>query len=253
MRYVYIFFANCLMVHLVGAATTAPDTAIAQGTETEQSIQAISIHDAKDPEFKSYRRMLSGLDAFERHHQLAPAASSRFILRPQQPNVEINGVRLRVAGDDTSIDISVAVDGTFSLPRNQLLASDETAELILNRKKGLFRWRPDIRTPGVKPNARRMGDLRLECEIRWAVEMDDLPFFQRTLFQSLGGPCHSKNVFVQYQAPKKLNGVTLESGARRESINADRLGKNGGFFSPPLHDQSWPDDTIIAFQFEDAL
>ena len=38
-----------------------------------------------------------------------------------------------------------------------------------------------------------------------------------------------------------------------EPFEFDRLGKNGGFFSPPLHDQSWPDDTIIAFQFEDAL
>lgn len=249
----YIFVANFLLLQFASASAIASENPPALGTEAEQAIQTISIRDTKDPEFKSYRRMLSGLDAFEQHRQLAPSSLPRFILRPQQPDSEVSDVRLRIAGNETSIDVPVAADGTFSLPRHQLLASDENAELILNRKKGLFRWRPDIRTPGVQSNARRLGDLRLKCEIRWAVEKDDLTFFKRALFQTFGGPCQSSNIFVLYPAPKKLAGVNLVSGERRESLDAGRLMENGGFFSPPLHDHSWPDDTIVEFDFAAAL
>ncbi|MES2072170.1 MAG: hypothetical protein V4488_17575 [Pseudomonadota bacterium] len=213
------------------------------------------VNGTKDPEFKPYRQMLAGLDAFEQHQQLAPAALPRFVLRPQQADAGVNavsgvsGVTLRIAGDTTSIDVPLAADGTFSLPRNQSLAAEANADLLLNRKKGLYRWRPDIRSPDVPAGARRLGDLRLECEMRWAVEQEDLSFVKRTLFRTMGGPCRSANIFVLYPAPEKLAGVSLASGQRRESLAAERLAGSALFYAPPLHDRSWPDDTLVEFEF----
>lgn len=245
----YIIAANFLLLQFVCAAAIAADNPSVPNAVAAQGGETVTVSGTKDPEFKSYRQMLAGLDAFEQHHQLAPASSPRFVLRPQQADAGVYGVTLRIAGNETSINVPLAADGTFSLPRNQALASEDNVELLLNRKKGLYRWRPDVRSPDVPDNARRLGDLRLECEMRWAVEKNDLNFVTRTLFRTMGGPCQSVNVFVLYPAPEKLIGAILVSGKRRESLSADRLVRNGIFFAPPLHDRSWPDDTIVEFNF----
>lgn len=240
---------NLLWLQLISETVTAGELPIAIEDDSSQ-IQTISIVSSKDPDWKPYRTMLLGLDAFDRHHDLAPGTALRFVLRPQQVDLTVAGVTLRIAGNQTSIDVPIATNGTFSLPRNQP-ASDENADLVLNKKKGLFRWRPDIRSTGVPVNARRLGDLRLECEVRWAVEKGDLSFVQRTLFHTLGGPCKTSSVNVLYLAPGQLSSATLISGERRESLPINRLNEGGHFFSPPIYDKSWPDDTLVEFEFID--
>lgn len=47
-----------------------------------------------------------------------------------------------------SLPLAVAEDGTFVVPRSEA-AGKEDAELLLKRKPGTFRWRPDVRPPGV--------------------------------------------------------------------------------------------------------
>lgn len=248
----HIIAANFLLLQLVSAAAIANENPSVPHAEAAPE-PTVTVGGTKDPEFKPYRQMLAGLDAFDQHHQLAPASSPRFVLRPQQADAGVNGVTLRIAGDSTSVDVPLAADGTFSLPRNQALAAEGNADMLLNRKKGLYRWRPDIRSPDVPANARRLGDLRLECEMRWAVEQEDLSFVRRTLFRTLGGPCRSANIFVLYPAPEKLAGVSLVSGQRRESLAAERLAGSELFYAPPLHDRSWPDDTVVEFEFAARL
>ena len=51
------------------AQVTAPDA----GTETKVEVSGV-----KDPELRPYRIMSRGLDAFDKHHGLAPSASLRF-------------------------------------------------------------------------------------------------------------------------------------------------------------------------------
>ncbi len=247
-----VIAANFLLLQIVCAAAIANENPPVPNAAAAQESGTVTVGGTKDPEFKPYRQMLAGLDAFEQHHQLAPASLPRFVLRPQQADAGVDGVTgvtLRIVGDTTSIDVPLAPDGTFSLPRNPSLAAEGNADLLLNRKKGLYRWRPDIRSSDVPAGVRRLGDLRLECEMRWAVEQEDLSFVRRTLFRTLGGPCRSANVFVLYPAPEKLAGVSLVSGQRRESLAAERLTGGGIFFAPPLHDRSWPDDTLVEFNF----
>jgi len=55
-------------------------------------------------------------------------------------------------------------DHSFSLPRD-VEAADEGAYVKTNRKAKSFAWRVDIRSPRLPSNARRLGDLRLECTI----------------------------------------------------------------------------------------
>lgn len=216
----------------------------------DQAVQSVSVSGTKDPDWKPYRKMLDGLDAFDAHHALAPQASLNFLLRPQQPNLKLDNLTLRIVGDHTSIDVPIAADYTFSLPRDEAAARDD-ADLRLNTKKGLFRWRPLVLTPGLPPNTRRLGDLRLECEVRWAVDKFDLSFLKLTFLTPLGGACHSSRARIFYVAAAPIASVTLVSGTRRESLPAERMDPHDNQrYSPPLYDADWPDDTLVLLELQ---
>lgn len=84
------------------------------------------------------------------------------------PASHADGLSLRLASDSVSIPITIDTDGRFAIPRSQA-AYDADATFILNKKNGLFTYYPDIRTPGLPQNVRRLGDLRLECFVWQAV------------------------------------------------------------------------------------
>jgi hypothetical protein len=223
-------------------------TGAAMAQQAEDKIEEVKVTGAKDPEFKTYKPFILGLDAFDKYKTLAPTAPLRFILRTLDPKINYEGVTMRIAGNEESLAVPVAPDGTFSMPRNQALA-DEDAEIILNRKKGVFRWRPSIYTPGLAENTRRLGDLRLECEVRWAVERPDLPFFIRTMFSAMGGPCGSARVRVMQVAPRELAAVHLVSGDKRLDLDKKQFEEKNRGYVVPLHDKAWPDDTLIELEF----
>lgn len=234
----------------VSLSVSAPVLAWAGTDETPaEVVQQVAVSSSKDPDWKPYRKMLLGLDAFDRHHALAPQAELKFVLRPQQPNLALADLKLRIVGDRTTIDVPIAADATFSVPRDEAAAADD-ADLRLSSKKGLFRWRPDIRTAGLPAGTRRLGDLRLECEVRWAVDKFDASFLQLAYLVPLGGVCHTSRSRVFFTSASPIVGATLVSGSRREKLPAERLDvKDRTRYAPPLHDQNWPDDTLVELEF----
>ncbi len=226
-------------------STSSP--VMAEDTPLEPT-QQVNVAGTRDPDWKPYRKMLDGLDAFNQYHDLAPKAELKFILRPQQPNLTVAGLKLRIVGDNANIELPIAADATFSVPRDEAAAKDD-ADLRLSSKKGLFRWRPDIHTPGLPAGTRRLGDLRLECEVRWAVDKFDASFIKLAYIVPLGGVCHSSRSRVFYTTASPITGATLVSGSRREKLPAERLdAKDRTRYAPPLHDQDWPDDTLVEFE-----
>lgn len=211
-------------------------------------VQTVEVSGIKNPELRSYRNMLAGLDAFEREHKLAPQAETlRFLLKPQQPGVRLEGITMRIAGGDTNIAVPVAADGGFVLPRSQA-ADDSDADIILNRKSGTFSGVPEIKSLNVPPNMRRLGDIRLECEVMIAIAKKEVNFALRAVASvALGGGdwCMSSKIHYGTPAPWPSDSATLVYGERRLVLPTGRQKK---YFSVPLQDRSWPDDTLITFQ-----
>jgi hypothetical protein len=214
----------------------------------QEATQQVNVAGSRDPDWKPYRKMLDGIDAFDRHHALAPQAQLKFILRPQQPQLTTSDLKLRIVGDNVNIEVPIAADLTFSVPRDDSAAKDD-ADLRLSTKKGLFRWRPDIHTAGIPSGTRRLGDLRLECEVRWAVDKFDASLIKLAYLVPLGGVCHTSRSRVFYSNNAPITGATLVSGSRRERLPVERLdAKDRTRYAPPLHDKSWPDDTLVEFE-----
>lgn len=209
--------------------------------------QTVEISSAKNPDWKSYRVMLKGLDAFEKHYVHAPQASPQFILKPRRLDVSLAGLSLRLVSDESSRSIPLASDGSFVLPRDEQAAS-QNAELMINRKKEMFRWWPLVQTPGVATNYRRLGDLRLECEMFWAIHYDDLPFVARNFVRALGGPCQTRKVILSFPAEwMGLQAATLVQGERRLNLVVD---KDKSMYSITLYNPDFSDDALIELRFE---
>jgi hypothetical protein len=207
----------------------------------------VTVSSVRDPELKSYRTLLKSYDVVEAFKALAPGADFRFVLLPP-PGVAARDLSLRIADADNSVAVPVDRDNTFALPR--LAAFENTdAELLLNVKKGGARWRPLVRTPGLGPDTRRLGDLRLECEIRWAVEYDEMPFVRRNLFRALGGPCHSARVLTHFITPRPLASATLVDGERRRDL---LLANDGYTYIPSLHDAAFGNDALVQLVYRDV-
>ncbi|OYO26398.1 hypothetical protein [Janthinobacterium sp. PC23-8] len=238
-------FSRLPLLALLAACLIPAHAQDASEPQDHRAGQVVNVHGTRDPDLLPYRTMLKGLDAYADHRGLAPAAPLRFKLMAATPAVSMAGVALRLEADNLSVVIPLADDDTFALARDKT-AFDANADLVSNRKRSTVRWRPHIVTPGLPANVRRLGDLRLECEVRWAVEQDALPFMRRNLFKLAGGPCHSAMISVLYPTARPLAGILLQSGERSERLP---LSEDRRRYTPPLHDSSWNDDTLLTFSY----
>ena len=257
-----VFALLCLAAFAVSAQQPRPAPAL----------PSVSVRAPGDPVQKSYRRMVAGMDLFERMHHLAPRAQLRYKLLPRKPGTSLHGIDLAVVGDTISYPIPIAPDFTFTLTRDPK-AIAEGAVVMPDRRKLTMTWRTDIRTPGLPPNTRRLGDLRLEClvgvEAGLVSNTNPLVEGLDRLFTSAAGYCNDKDVRYLLFADKPVFGVTLVAGNRREVLPIDRLYNSASddpglkqdlpfcdcevlldrTYFAPLGDKSWPDDTHVVFEF----
>lgn len=244
---------------LVPAAATAAD--------------AVEVTGLRDPVDKSYRRMVSGAELFDERKSLAPGAELRFKLLPRRPGTNMKDIDVAIVADTFETPLEVAPDNTFALPRDPK-ALRENASVRPNRKAKTMTWRADIRSPGVPAGMRRLGDLRLECEV--GMQAGLISDYRRSFFGLLrelfpDGPryCYRENNQYLFFAERPLWNVTLSHGERRETVSVDRLYgaaardpewrkslpycdcevlMDRAYFMP-LGDRSWPDNTLVQFEY----
>jgi hypothetical protein len=262
-----------LMIAGATCAAAPPEPAGGQGGTL---LRPMTVNVMRDPVDKSYRKMVKGMDLFEEMRGHAPNATLRFKLLPRRPDTKMDGITLAIDAESVSIPVPVSKDNTFTLERHQK-ALDEDAVVTSNRKTLSMTWRAEIRTPGLPPNVRRLGDLRLECQV--GMEADLVSNDRPSLFGPVANPVLRKRGYCDdarkvnylFFAERPLFSVTLVSGARRETLAVDQLyaGLSDNDISTidlpycdcqvmldrtyylPLGNRSWPDDTLVEFEYMD--
>jgi len=238
------------------------------------AVPTITVSSTRDPVDKSYRKMLKGMDLFEQKHGMAPKASLRYKLLPRQRDTNMDGIVLKIVGTSITIPVPLAADRTFTLERDRK-AQEEDASVMPNRKANSMTWRTEIRTPGLPANTRRLGDLRLECHVGMEAGLisNTRPVFGQiaNLLQRMMDFCEGSDAPYLFFAERPLFGVTLVNGSRRQMLSVDDLyaGIGHGRISQadlsycdcqvlldrtyflPLGDRSWPDDTLVEFEYMD--
>ena len=123
----------------------------------------------------------------------------------------------------------------------------EKAELTVNRKAGSVRWIPYVRSAAASDTIRRLGDLRLACEVHWAIDKDTLPFAMRTAMGALGGPCNfvSQKGTYSFSEPRRITAATISYNGKSAAVPF-----SGSSFTPPLREQDWSDDSVVELTFD---
>ena len=268
---------NILRGLMIAALAALSLNAAAQQPATGQLAPVtISAQANRDPVEKSYRKMVRGMDLFERQRSMSPIGVLRFKLLPRKRDTNLNNLDLLVLSERVELPVPIAPDQTFTLPRHpQALAED--AQVTPNRKFLTMTWRTDIRTPGLPVNTRRLGDLRLECQVGMEAGLisNSSTFVGRLTSAVIDTPAYCDRPAPQYLffADRPLFSVTLVNGQRREVLSLDKL-YAGASDDPslsgdlpycdcevlldrtyilPLGDRSWPNDTLIEFDFMEDM
>ena len=258
------FAACCAADALAQASAPAP-------APSPAPIPSVVVSAVRDPVDKSYRKMIKGMDRFEREHALAPAASLRFRLLPRLSTAKMRGITLRVAGDTITVPVAVADDNSFVLPRNAQ-ALREDAAVLANRKTDSMTWRVSVNTPGLAEGVRRLGDLRLECKVGMDAGLisNSAPIFGwlSNLLADTDKVCSSADGNYLFFAERPIFGVTLRYGTRSIALPFKLLYAAGDqsaeslpycdcqvlldhSYYAPIWDRNWPDDTLVEFDFID--
>lgn len=235
-------FVQC---HVMAQAQEGVPQPVAAMASEESAAPMVQVVGMRDPEWKSYKFMLNGVAAFEKKRALAPTAELRFILLPRRGDVSMQGLKLQLAADNVNIPVPLDSNNTFILPLDAE-AKNANAELHLNRKMGSVQWFPYIRSAELKPGQRRLGDLRLECEIIWAIDYETIPFAVRNMIRAFGGPCSFSKGRFSFRELRTLASATLVSGARKLKLP---VSEDTNQYTPPLHDKSWGDDSYVELEF----
>jgi hypothetical protein len=253
------------------AASSAQQTQGQLQPSAEPKPQTVTVTSTRDPVDKSYRKMIRGMERFEREHALAPQAQLRFHLLPRTPGVNMRGITLRVLGDHIAVPVQVADDNTFVLPRNEQ-ALREDAAVVANRKTTSMTWRAQVITPGLPPGTRRLGDLRLECLVGMEAGLvsNSSPLFG-WISDALTSPeqvCNSPKGNFLFFNERPVFSVILQAGQRTEILPFRMLYAGGEqsrdmlpfcdcqvlldrTYYAPIWDRSWPDDTLVSFEYMD--
>lgn len=256
-------FLKLVLSALLACAVATASSNAASGTEAK--VPTLTVIAPGDPVEKSYRRMIRGIDLFEERRAMAPAASLHFKLLPRRNDVDTSRVAVEIVGDTVAVPVAIAPDRTFTLERISK-AWDEDASVQLNRKALTMTWRAEIRTPGLPMGTRRLGDLRLECQVGMQAGLvSNVP--------SAPGAEHCSEPKPRYFffAERPVFRVRLISGSRQQTLPVEMMYANAldhpmtkrelarcdcevlldRAYYLPLGDRSWPDDTLVEYEYMD--
>jgi hypothetical protein len=227
---------------LCGSAAAVP------GVDEPDTIQVNGI---RKPEVHKYKAIVAGLDSFDKHHALAPDVPAlRFRIRALRGAAMPDQPRVRIEGENGFVlPLALDADHRFTVPRSEA-ALDADGELALNQKRQFYRVEPDVRTPGLPANVRRLGDLRLECRVMVGIAKEEIPL---VWVLAINGVLRSRDWcgFTLEDPPKwgfdagaPIVAATLREGERSQALDTRKTS-----FDVVLSDASWSDDALVELEF----
>ena len=245
--------ARCLIAITLISATMVTGVCEAESELTypqDEPTDTVNIVAYKNPDRRPYKAFIRAMEANEQFKALAPKANVNFQLVPLlDKGRDLKNIRLRFVGANADLPILLSEHGLFRLEKSFEKDADN-AELIVSAKSGATKFNVSVRTPELPENERRLGDLRLECEMEWAMNKEDLPFVMRTVFALGGGLCHSSNIAVTFLEIKRFKAIWLVDSSRKVNIYR---GKSESRYVPPIYDQSWGNETKLVFEYDDEV
>ncbi len=214
----------------------------------QEAPKLVEVKGMRDPQMQTYRGVAAGLDAFDKYRALAPRAGPlRFRVRPRADNhgASIAGITLDIVGRRVMTPVAIATDGLFTIERDQM-AYEDKADLVFNHKRYLFTAFAEVRTPGLPDHVRRVGDLRLECQVNVAIVKTEIPLFIHVMANTVfGGGDWCDKIGIYRSVPSAgLTKATLVHGAHRKDFSLRDIRD-----TIKIPELDWPDDTLLELDY----
>ncbi len=245
--------------------------AVAQAPEPpEQVVVTAAFATARDA--RTLGELFRARELFDELRALSPNGELAIRVLVRKDSAQADRMGLQLLAPQGRLDIELDDLSRFRL-QPQWLALDADTVVRSRLRDGGVTWRSDIRTPGMPPNVRRLGDLRLQCKLDWGVPLGrgvgGLTAFVPPAERCAGILTGAMN--SQF-ADRPVLAIDLAHGPRRERLGYFHLHGAGDnaptqlissltdwahqlkdhMYRLPLHDQSWPDDTLVEFTFMDS-
>ena len=146
---------KCLML----AAALLP---AALAAETVAEVPRVTVTAERDAEWHSYRRAYSAYAFFQPYLRTRPLIQAHMQIRPNTPDLPMEGLRVHLTGDTTSIHLEADAIGRISIPMLKQ-AYDEDAVLRLNRRKGNYHFQGRYSIRERADGVYSAADLRAAC------------------------------------------------------------------------------------------
>lgn len=182
------------------------------------------------------KQLVRAQQAFDaKRSEFAPESQLYFKVSAQDGS-GIDGVDLYLRNGDQILDLPLDRESRFRLPP---LASKDWA-LYANRAKKALAVTPLILSPGTAEFHRRLGDLRLQCHVQWAMLAPEISIFVRSMFAASGG-CKSGKFAYYVNTSRTIVSGTVSNGGREITI---KLWGNKSY-ATPIGEKSFSNSSIV--------
>lgn len=211
----------------------------------EPPMQTVEVTGQGSSVLLSYKALVAGMDAYQRHKAMAPDSTLFFSMVRNRASVNMKDLTAELVGKKLRRPVTIA-KGRLLVQRDADALADG-ADLIVNRIHDALRLEPAVISKSVNETARRLGDLRLQCVVAYAIEREGKSFLARMLSSEVT-QCDVMRVHMSPWATRRYIGVVMRDGARVEAAGASAISADGKEVSVRLDDPSWSDDTLIEYQ-----
>ena len=200
-------------------------------------IQQVTISATLDPEWSSYRRAYKNSAWSATFTRTRPLIQAHMQICPVRPEYSMDGLRVHLVGETSSVDIAVDAIGRAVLPMLKQ-AYDEDAVLQLNRQKGNYymgatRFSIKEHEDGLYNGA----ELRAACE-----QLLDAERGSGSRMRLIGKSCAGVSFVYPRDAASASIAVATKAGAHHDVSGVDEL---------PFEDRAMGLYKIVSYRFSD--
>jgi len=259
-----LFTASALMALPAAAQSeAAPPTAVVE----------VRADFATPRDAKTLGDLAEAVALFNRLRAMAPQAELRFRVLTRLDRAKAERLSIQVMAPSGRID--VPLDDLSRFGHDPAWAALPADTLVRSRlRDGEVTWRSDVRTPGLPPHVRRLGDLRLQCRLDWGSPLGRRGLLPSgSTFAPIDALCESRftGALNSQFADHPVLAIDLVHGGRRERLSYFFLHGAGDpvhnrllsasldwnhdlkdhMYRLALQDETWPDEALVEFTFMD--
>ncbi|MES2316511.1 MAG: hypothetical protein V4631_03370 [Pseudomonadota bacterium] len=194
------------------------------GAEQLQEMPSVTIVAARDAEWGSYRHAYKAAARYERATRSRPLIQAHMQIRPRQPGLSVEGLRIELTGKTSALTIEVDAIGRATLPLLKQ-AYDEDAVLRLNRQAGFYRFSGRFTIREKDDGVYDAAVLRAACEQLLSAQREDGSLFRMWGKKCVGVrfiyPLASSDSAIEFRAGGKAGAIPAADGLPFEGGNMD--------------------------------